>query len=337
MSLDEKYIQRCFKLGLKAKGNTSPNPLVGAVIVKDDQVISEGYHQQAGHDHAELAAIKAASEDIKGSTLYCNLEPCCHTNKRTPPCAQRIIQEGISKVVISNLDPNPEVAGNGVKLLQGAGIEVKTDILEREGALLNEIFFTHIQKKRPFIHLKWAQTLDGKLATNTGDSKWITSETARHRVHQERMLYDAILVGKQTAINDNPRLTIRLNDQEICKKRIIIGSDIPKDLGLLTDQFKDQTITLSGDVEDVLEQAYMLGVYSIYVEGGKSVLNQLIERKLYDRVSIYTAPKILGSGQSLSFENTDKMSDAIKLPYAKWTVLGDEIILESMENICLQD
>ena len=195
---DEKYMRECFQLAKKALGKTSPNPLVGCVIVKDQKVIARGYHKKSGLPHAEIEALNSSKEPIAGSTLYCNLEPCCHTNKKTPPCAQRLVQEKPSRVVIANLDPNPEVAGKGVKLLRENGIEVLTGVLEEQGELLNEVFFTAMRKQRPFIHLKWAQGLDGRTALPNGSSKWITGEKARLRVHKERELYDAIVIGKKT-------------------------------------------------------------------------------------------------------------------------------------------
>ena len=195
------YMKICFQLAKKALGNTYPNPYVGSLIIDSSgEIISKGYHKESGQDHAERDAIKNATRSIVGATLYCNLEPCCHTNKKTLPCAQYLIESQISKVVISNLDPNPAVAGKGVKLLQDAGIEVVVGIEREKGETLNEVFFHHIKKQTPFVHLKWAQTLDGKVATLNYDSKWITSETARIHVHQERALYQAILVGANTCL-----------------------------------------------------------------------------------------------------------------------------------------
>lgn len=241
---DFDYIKRCFDLARLGTGNVSPNPLVGAVIVKDGKVIAEGYHKASGLAHAELDAIQKANCDLQGATIYCNLEPCCHTNKRTPPCAQRIIKEGFSKVVISNLDPNPEVAGAAVKLLREAGIEVVTDILHDQGAQLNEIFFHHIVNQRPFVHLKMAQTLDGKLASKTMDSKWITSESSRKNVHAERDHYDAIMVGANTLRQDNPTLTVRTGNKPTkAIKRIILSlsGELDRNLNVFSDEFKDQT------------------------------------------------------------------------------------------------
>jgi diaminohydroxyphosphoribosylaminopyrimidine deaminase/5-amino-6-(5-phosphoribosylamino)uracil reductase len=360
--INEKFILRCFHLAKKALGKTTPNPYVGCVIVKGDEVIGEGFHKKSGLDHAEADAFNSLTEDPKGATLYCNLEPCCHTNKKTAPCCDRIINEGISKVVISNLDPNPEVAGKGVEKLRAAGIEVVTGILENEGALLNEIFFTHITLQRPFIHLKWAQTLDGKTATTNFDSKWITSKNARSHVHRERELYDAILVGDTTANKDNPKLTIRIND-EICKKRIILSPDgkVNLDNHLFTDEFREQTIIVIApnsevktdltliscllnetgeafDFNDLLKKLYAHGVCSIYVEGGSTVINSFLVHNIFDRLSVYIAPKILGEGiQSVNKFKFDSMKDSISFEDGSWTQFKPDMLFESKRNVCLQD
>lgn len=349
----EFYIQKCFDLALKAKGYTSPNPLVGCVIVKDNKIIATGFHRQAGMAHAELDAIQNAKESLQGATLYCNLEPCCHSNKKTPPCAQRIVKEGISKVVISNLDPNPAVAGNGVKLLQEAGIEVITGILESVGVEINRHFFHHIQSETPYIHLKWAQTLDGKIATLNGDSKWITNEVARAYVHEERLFYDAIMVGSQTANNDNPQLTIRRDNQVLkCPKRIILApsTKLREDLNLLHDQYKSETIVISQnsypqldssqlmqclrdengriDLNNLLIELKKSGINSIYVEGGGQLLSSFLQHDLYHEISLYIAPKVLGAGKSVLSEielNKIKESKHLKLHQTKQ--FGDNVML----------
>lgn len=339
MNLDEKYMQMCIDLAKNGIGKTSPNPYVGSVIVRDGKILSTGFHAGAGLPHAEADALNKINDRADGATLYCNLEPCCHTNKRTPPCAQRIAKTGIKKVVIANLDPNPNVAGSGVKILEDAGIEVVIGILEAEGELLNEVFFTNMRKSRPFIHLKWAQTLDGKMATESGDSKWITNELSRSYVHKERNLYDAILVGANTVRYDNPHLTVRLKDQPVvCKKRIILSStnNLPNDLNVFNDEFKKQTIIIRSF--DELEDLFKQGIKSIYVEGGTQVLSNLIEQNLYDRTSVYIAPKILGSGkQVLQNQVKEKMKESTTLSAEKIHNFNDNILIESQRNICLQD
>lgn len=318
-----------------ATGQVSPNPYVGAVIVKDNRVISTGYHRGSGQAHAELDAINNAKESLEGSTIYSNLEPCCHTNKKTPPCAQRLIKEKFAKVVISNLDPNPLVAGQGVKILRDSGIEVVTDILKKEGEVLNEVFFTHITKSRPFIHLKYAQTLDGKIATLNGDSKWITSEKSREFVHSQRNQYDAILVGAQTALSDNPKLTVRTNNTERAIKRIILTKKIIEntELNLLSDQYKDFTIQSildsKLDLSSILNNLYKdHGINSIYVEGGAKTLDLFIKEKLYDKVSIYIAPKVIGQGKSPHSElRYNLMNEALEFKDVSWDIINDNAIM----------
>jgi diaminohydroxyphosphoribosylaminopyrimidine deaminase/5-amino-6-(5-phosphoribosylamino)uracil reductase len=325
----ETYIQKCFELAREYQGQTSPNPLVGALIVKDEKVIATGAHQKSGQPHAELAAILNAREDLNGATLYCNLEPCCHTNKKTPPCAQRIIQEGIKTVVISNLDPNPEVAGKGVELLRANGLEVITDILKEEGEELNRIFFHHITSALPYIHLKWAQTLDGKIQSASGSSKWITNAQSRAHVHQERLSYDGILVGANTLRNDNPALTVRNSQGEVIKtpKRIILSSsgDINLKSQVFTDEYASETILVTSNEKITLDYGELMlcpreqngrialnkllmnlkenGITSLYVEGGSEIHSQFLANGLYNEISIYMAMKLMGNGQSAFFQN----------------------------------
>lgn len=318
-----------------AIGQVSPNPYVGAVIVKDGKVIATGYHRGSGQAHAELDAINNAKESLEGATIYSNLEPCCHTNKKTPPCTQRLIKEKFAKVVISNLDPNPQVAGKGVQLLKDAGIEVITDVLKEEGALLNEVFFTHITKNRPFIHLKYAQTIDGKIATLTGDSKWITSEKSREFVHTQRNQYDAILIGAQTALNDNPKLTVRTQNSERPIKRIILTNKLihNSELLLLNDEYKNYTIqsilNSNLDLSSILRNLYKEhGINSIYVEGGAKTLDLFIRDNLYDKLSIFIAPKIIGKGRSPHNElNFSLIKDAIEFKDVSWNIISDNAVM----------
>ncbi|MCX8012565.1 MAG: bifunctional diaminohydroxyphosphoribosylaminopyrimidine deaminase/5-amino-6-(5-phosphoribosylamino)uracil reductase RibD, partial [Desulfobacterota bacterium] len=199
-------MRRVIKLALKAKGNTSPNPLVGAIIVKDGQIVGQGFHHQAGGPHAEINALKAAGDRARGGEIYLNLEPCSHTG-RTSPCVEALIHSQIKKVFVGMVDPNPLVQGKGIKKLQEAGIEVKVGILEEECRKLNEIFIKYITTRRPFVILKIAASLDGKIATVTGDSRWITNEKSRDHVHRLRSEVDAVLVGTGTVEKDDPQLT----------------------------------------------------------------------------------------------------------------------------------
>ena len=204
-----KYIKHCFNLAKKGKGSVSPNPLVGAILVKNGKVIGKGYHKKYGSAHAEVNAINNSTEKVTGSTLYCNLEPCCHANKQTPPCVPLIIEKKIKKVVISNLDPNKEVNGKGVKQLREAGIEVITDVLEDEGKDLNKFYFKYVKEKLPYITLKIAQSIDGKISVAKNKQTWLTGKESIKYVHKLRSEYDAVLVGAGTIKTDNPLLTVR--------------------------------------------------------------------------------------------------------------------------------
>ena len=208
--IDEKYMRMALRLAEKARGRTSPNPMVGAVVVKDGRVIATGYHKRAGEPHAEAIALAKAGAAAKGATLYVTLEPCSHSNKRTPPCSPLVIQSGVKRVVIAMIDPNPKVSGGGVRAIRKAGVEVVTGVLEPEASRLNEEFIKHVTKKVPFVTLKIAQTLDGKIATASGESKWITGKEAREAGHRLRDRNDAILAGINTVLKDNPSLTTRI-------------------------------------------------------------------------------------------------------------------------------
>ncbi|MBS4912791.1 MAG: bifunctional diaminohydroxyphosphoribosylaminopyrimidine deaminase/5-amino-6-(5-phosphoribosylamino)uracil reductase RibD [Veillonella sp.] len=211
---DEQYMARAMTLAARAVGQTYPNPMVGAVVVKDGRIIGEGYHHKAGEPHAEVHALRAAGEAAKGATLYVTLEPCAHYGK-TPPCAKRVIEAGIARVVVSVVDTNPLVAGKGIAMLKAAGIEVTTGVLEKECSVLIEGFLSYIKTKRPFVTLKSAMSLDGKIATRTGESQWITNEMARRDGHILRATHDAIVVGIGTVLADNPTLTARVSYEEV--------------------------------------------------------------------------------------------------------------------------
>ncbi len=298
---NEAYIQRTFELARLAKGHTWPNPMVGCVIVKNGKIIGEGFHHKAGTDHAELDAIKNATESVEGATFYVNLEPCCHTNKRTPPCAQRLIQEKVKKVVISNLDPNPDVNGSGVKLLKDHGIEVEFGVLEHEGEELNEVFFYNQRHKLPYVHLKMATTLDGKISMPNGESQWITGEIARKHVHELRSLHQAILIGAETLRKDNPKLNVRLDDfkgEQPYRVVLTNSGNLPKESHLFTDELKEKTIVYQNQsLKEVLEDLYQKKIINILIEGGASIATAFMREKLVQRVSLYMNPSFLGAGK----------------------------------------
>ena len=324
----EKLMRRCIKLAKKSEGHVSPNPLVGAVIFDDNyRIISEGRHEEYGKNHAERNAILSANEDLKGKSIIVNLEPCSHYGK-TPPCADLIIEKGIKKVVIGTLDPNPIVAGNGVKKLQNAGIEVIIGILENECKELNEIFFKNQLEHAPFITIKTATTLDGKIATKTASSKWITDEYSRYELQKLRNKYDAILTSSATVIKDNPSMTCRmkkgrnpirividttlstLKDSQIynndgTKVFIVVGENVSdkkikehtKNAEFIKCPLKDEHV----DMKKAVELLYNQGIKSILVEAGSKLNNTLVQEKLADKLIQFVAPKILADKDGVSF------------------------------------
>lgn len=359
MLLDKKnLIKRCFNEAYKGAGFVSPNPLVGALIVKNNEIIGVGHHEIYGGPHAEVNAIKNSSKPVEGATLYCSLEPCCHTNKQTPPCTELIIKSKIKKVIIANLDPNSEVSGKGVKILENAGIEVEYNVLQDEGEIINEIFFKYIKNNVPFVHLKMAQTLDGRVCTNTGDSKWISDESARTEVHQLRFNYDAVMVGRTTLEADNPSLNIRLVESRgKIPYRIIVGNPNKMDFNktILSDKNTEKTIIITSEVNidhqtkslieersikviqfqgvidfnKALKELGEMKISSILVEGGAKLASTFIEERLFDKISIYIAPKMIGNGSnSYNSEKINLMKDAINFKRTSIKTLNDQIVFE---------
>ncbi|MEJ5173243.1 MAG: bifunctional diaminohydroxyphosphoribosylaminopyrimidine deaminase/5-amino-6-(5-phosphoribosylamino)uracil reductase RibD [Hydrogenothermaceae bacterium] len=362
MYLDKKFMGLALKLAEKRKGYTHPNPTVGAVIVKDGKVIGRGYHLKAVMPHGEREAIRDAKSkgyDLTGSTMYVTLEPCCHYG-RTPPCTEAIIEEGISRVVVATLDPNPLVAGKGIEILKNKGIEVEVGVLEREAKRLNEDFFTYITKKRPFIHLKIAQTLDGKIATKTGSSRWITSEKSRKYVHILRREATAILVGKNTVLCDNPSLTVRDVKTEKQPIRVIIDKNlsIPTSYNifnpdapvfLIAEETVDKnkikerenlknvkviTLPLNREgkfsLRDILRSLYNEGVVHLLVEGGKGVFTDFIRENLWDKISLFVAPKLIGEDgiDVIGDLGILDINDAKTFSINRFKKLGDDILFE---------
>lgn len=294
----EIFMKRALQLAARGLGSTWPNPLVGAVIVKNDKIIGEGFHKKAGLPHAEANALNNCQESVEGSEIYVNLEPCCHLNKRTPPCAQALIKAGIKKVFIANLDPNPEVNGKGVTLLKEHGIDVEVGILKEEGEKLNEVFF-HVQKyKRPFIHLKLASSLDGKIALMSGESKWITGDKAREHVHLLRSQHQAIMIGGETLRKDNPKLNVRLPDfsgEQPYRVVISQSKNFSKDLNLFSDELKERTLIYSS-IEEAMTDLFSKKIISVFLEGGPTLAAEFLKRKLVDRASFYMNPSLIGEG-----------------------------------------
>ena len=331
--LDEDYMRRAFELASKGKGTVSPNPLVGAVLVFENKIIGEGFHQKSGEAHAEINAINNSEKSLKGATLYCTLEPCCHSNKKTPPCTKEIIKQKISRVVIANIDPNPEVAGKGASELEAAGIEVVTGVLSELGENINKVFFKFIKTGLPYVHLKQAMTLDGKTASESGDSKWITSSIAREEVHDLRYMYDAVMVGSNTANVDNPSLTCRKKNEVIkVPKRIIAArsKNLDANLLLLNDKYKESTIIVQNNTNlDNLKEIASMGITSILLEGGCRLASSFVDDGLVDEVSYYIAPKLMGNGTPVySSSKASLMSDSKSIT-GKWRSLSSgEIVFE---------
>ncbi|SFQ45310.1 diaminohydroxyphosphoribosylaminopyrimidine deaminase [Lachnospiraceae bacterium XBB1006] len=323
----EAYMRRAIALAEKGIGHTNPNPLVGAVIVKNRQIIGEGYHEKYGALHAERNALKNCVENPEGATMYVTLEPCCHQGKQ-PPCTEAIIAAGIQRVVIGSPDPNPVVAGKGVARLKDAGIAVEEDFLKDECDKLNDIFFHYIQEKEPFVALKYAMTVDGKIQASNGASQWITGERARRHVHWLRQRYAAILVGRATVEKDDPMLTTRGIQNPSHPLRIVLDTggrigverkivqtakDYPTWIATcdMTMEKEKQLIECGVrvvrlpkknnkvDVRVLLKQLYEEGVDSLLVEGGAEVNGTFLEEGLVNKVYAYIGGRMLGgSGKS---------------------------------------
>lgn len=317
------------RLAEKAKGRTSPNPMVGALVVKGGKVIASGYHRKAGAPHAEAIALKKAGKKAKGATLYVTLEPCSHMDKRTPPCTPLVLQSGVKRVVIAMTDPNPRVVGRGIKTLKKAGLDVVTGVLEEDARRLNEAFIKYITTGMPFVTLKIAQTLDGKIATASGESKWITGEKAREEGHRLRNGNDAILVGINTVLKDDPSLTTRIPGGHD-PIRVIVDSHLRVSLkakvltqkspavtyiATLDSMPKDKLVKLLDagaeilmargrkgqvDLKYLMKMLGSFGVTSVLIEGGAEVNASALQTGIVDKVVMFIAPMIMTGMDSLS-------------------------------------
>ncbi len=314
MTPDELFMQRTFDLAQSGIGSVSPNPRVGCVIVHDGKIIGEGWHQKFGEAHAEVNAINSVKDQsqLKESTVYVNLEPCSHFGK-TPPCVDLLIRHKIKKVMIANLDTNTLVAGSGIKKLKEAGIEVITGILEKEGRELNKRFFTFVEKQRPYIILKWAQTADGFVAQKNFESKWISNDLSRQLVHKWRAEEDAVLVGTRTASHDDPSLTVRdwtgRNPVRIVIDRFLrlngrlqLFDKRAKTIcyNVLRHEEHKNLLLVRVDEEnflnEVIHDLYKQRIQSVIVEGGAQTLQLFIESKIWDEARVFTSPRTFGEG-----------------------------------------
>ncbi|WP_186578151.1 bifunctional diaminohydroxyphosphoribosylaminopyrimidine deaminase/5-amino-6-(5-phosphoribosylamino)uracil reductase RibD [Aquibacillus kalidii] len=347
---NEEYMDLAFTVAEATLGQTSPNPSVGAVVVKDGRILGIGSHLTAGSPHAEVYAIMQAGAEAEGAEIYVTLEPCAHFG-RTPPCADLIIEHKLRKVHIACLDPNPAVAGKGAERIKQAGIEVEVGLGEARALELNRKFFHFLRKKRPYVTLKAATTLDGKIATSTGDSKWITSEESRLDVHNQRHIHDAILVGINTVMKDNPLLTTRLPQGGKNPIRIILDTHlkIQDEAQVLNDGLETWIICRSTadvanfqdshpgvkvlslqttEIEDVLDLLGEHNIQSLYVEGGSKILASFLDKQLFNECHWYIAPKILGGSDALSViggYSPEWMSQATQLDFISVKQYGRDI------------
>lgn len=348
----------------KGNGYVSPNPMVGCVIVsKDGNLLSKGYHERYGKEHAEINALKKVRDEklLIDATVYVSLEPCSHYGK-TPPCALKLSELPIKRVVVAMVDPNPKVSGRGIAMLRNNSIQVDVGLMSEEAEKLNEAFIHFITTRRPFVMVKIAQTLDGYTTALNGDSQWITGEESRKKVHYWRSIYDAVMVGRITAIFDNPRLTVRHVEGRHPRRIVIDGpGELPEHLNLFNDQFVDKTyrvtynrelapsgdtmlkllskatqpghvITVTeqdghADLDLALAKLGELGIASIMVESGGSLASALIKQRLVDKLHVFIAPKLLGGGKrSILGLGIDRMQEIMEFRSSSWETCGDDLL-----------
>lgn len=356
---DAQYMKRALRLA--KRGRTSPNPMVGAVLVKGGRIIAEDFHRRAGTPHAEALVLNKAGKNSRGATLYVTLEPCCHTDKRTPPCTRAIMDSGLRKVVAAMYDPNPRVSGRGAAALERAGIAVSVGLLEKEAASLNEAYVKFITTGRPFVILKTAMTLDGKIATPEGQSRWITGQKARRLVHRVRGSVDAILTAIGTVRADNPELTVRTgghgpySDRPL---RVVIDPalDIPPDSKIL--KVPPRTVIITNTADDkakklqksgievihvkgklelnrLMQRLAGMGVMSVLIEGGSSLNAHALEEGVVDRVMFFIAPKIIGGRDSFTAvggRSFRRLEDACLLRDVRVKRVGPDVLIEGYVN-----
>ncbi len=352
------YMELAIKQALKAKGKTSPNPLVGALVVKDGRIIGKGYHEKAGLPHAEIIALEEAGKNAKGGTVYVTLEPCTHFG-RTPPCVDRIVQAGIKHVVIGMIDPNPVNNGKGVDILRTQGVTVEVGYCEDKLRSMNEAFIKYMTKRLPMVTVKAAQSLDGRIATRTGESKWITSDLSRSYSHRMRQYYDGIMVGVNTVLRDNPKLNAWFTDRHPVK--IIVDSELstPQQANIFSGPSqvivatvavapgqqtenrvelakKARVLEVKGragqiNLKDMLKKLAQLEITSILVEGGGTLIGSLFDEKLVDKVMFFISPKIIGGKEapaSVMGKGIAKISNAMPLERVQVRRFGQDILVE---------
>lgn len=358
---DREFMERALTLAAQARGRTSPNPLVGAVIVRDGAIVGEGYHHRAGDLHAEIHALNQAKESAEGATMYVTLEPCCHWG-RTPPCTESVIRAKIANVFVSMKDPNPQVAGNGLRQLEEAGIPVQVGLCEVKSRQLNEVFIKYITTQCPFVILKSAISLDGKIATSAGESQWITSAASRRKGHEIRAQVDAILVGVGTVLHDNPSLTTRLPDRRSEDPiRVILDSHARTPLeakifnpdsnaGTLIVVTRDAPLekikafnTVGAEVLIVKKKAgrvclktlmQELGrreITSVLIEGGGEINAAALEAGIVDKLMFFVAPRLIGGRDApgpIGGRGIDRLAETFELHNVKATQIDSDFLIE---------
>ncbi|OGX17100.1 MAG: riboflavin biosynthesis protein RibD [Omnitrophica WOR_2 bacterium RBG_13_44_8b] len=355
----EHYMDLAIRLALKAKGKTSPNPAVGALVVKNGRIIGKGFHEKAGLAHAEIIALDEAGKNAKRATLYVTLEPCAHFG-RTPPCADRIIKSGVKQVVIGMVDPNPLNNGKGISILKQQGIKVKVGVLEDSLKKINEAFIKYISKKTPFVTIKVAQSLDGKIASRSGDSKWITSDKSRGLAHRMRADYDAIMVGVNTVLRDNPKLNVWFSHKQPVK--VVVDSQLstPADSVIFQGNSKVIIVTLASrpgqetenrkilaqkaeivevkekagqiNLKDMMKKLARQEITNILVEGGGMLIGSLFDEKLVDKIIFFISPKIIGGKEAISSvmgKGISRVDEAIKLRDVQLRHFGEDFLVEA--------
>lgn len=347
-------MQRCLELAKRAIGRTAPNPMVGCVIVADGEIVGEGFHPKAGEPHAEVFALRQAGERSRNATLYVNLEPCNHFG-RTPPCSQAVVKAGLKRVVVGMVDPNPQVAGKGIATLENAGIEVMVGVEEAACQILNEAFVHRILNRRPFGILKYAMTLDGKIAATSGHSSWVTGQMSRRRVHQLRTQCDAIVIGGNTVRKDNPELTTHgLSDWQPLRVVMSRSLDLPTTANLWQTEIA-QTVVFTGlnpnpEVQEklsqqgvevvnletsttaaVMDNLYDRGLNTVLWECGGNLAAQAIRQSCVQKVWAFVAPKIIGGEHAptpIAELGLEKMTDAIPLTRVTWSAIESDLLIE---------
>ncbi len=347
MSADSAFMALCFSEARKGMGMTSPNPMVGAVVVRNGEILSVGYHLRDGSAHAEVEALQKLSlSETSGATLYVNLEPCCHYG-RTPPCTLAILSAKIARVVVANLDPDARVAGNGIEILRSHGVVVDVGVLAEQGERLNSIYFHNRRTGRPYIVLKAAMTLDGKVATRTGDSKWISGEESRYFSQGLRRRLKAILIGKNTLVEDNPRLNCRFPGAENKPLDKIVFTTNPEHVQV-SPQFHDlaqtpgRAFALNASSPDVfLSFCKEQRIDSVLVEGGGKVLQWFVKNNLADRCILFYRPCFMGNDgcSVIAGAGPAKLSELADFSVVETRVLGNNIMIDLCRGdpLCLQD